>query len=93
VITDLPEQLIAKAEFLIRDTEISEANVRRAVSAAYYALFHLLVREASLNWKHPDHRSELARAFDHRRIPEGGDPDPQRVVHFKLSTVAQAFVD
>jgi len=46
VITDLPEQLMAQAELLIRNSDSNEANVRRAVSSAYYALFHLLVRDA-----------------------------------------------
>jgi hypothetical protein len=32
VITELPEQLISKAEFLLRDVAFNEANVRRAVS-------------------------------------------------------------
>jgi hypothetical protein len=39
VVTDLPEQLIAQAEFLVRNTTPNEANLRRAVSSAYYALF------------------------------------------------------
>jgi hypothetical protein len=106
VITDLPELLMAQAEFLVRASDSNEAHVRRSVSAAYYALFHLLVRDAILNWKHPDHRSRLARTFDHKRMkdastailkeignvwnPQAADPDPER---FKLSTVAQAFVD
>jgi hypothetical protein len=35
------------------------------VSTAYYALFHLLIRDAVLNWKRNDQRAALARAFDH----------------------------
>jgi hypothetical protein len=106
VITDLSEQLMAQAEFLVRDSDSNEANVRRSVSSAYYALFHLLVRDAILNWKHADHRSRLARTFDHKRMkdastailkeignvwnPEAGDSDRER---FGLWTFAQAFVD
>lgn len=100
---------MAQAEFLIRNSDSNEANVRRAVSSAYYALFHLLVRDAILNWKHADHRSRLARTFDHKRmkdastailkeignvrIQESDDPDPEQSLLFRLSTVAQAFVD
>ena len=52
MLNELPEQLIAQAELLIRDPDANEASVRRAVSAAYYALFHLLIRDAVANWKH-----------------------------------------
>ena len=109
MVTDLPEQLIAQAEFLVRGTDSSETNVRRAVSSAYYALFHLLVRNAVANWNHADLRSRLARMFDHKRMkdastailkemgnarnPESLDPDPEQTIRFKLATVAQAFVD
>lgn len=42
-----------------------QASLRRAVSTAYYALFHLLISETVANWKRAGLRSELARAFDH----------------------------
>lgn len=106
MITDLPEQLMVQAEFLVRDSDSNEANVRRSVSSAYYALFHLLVRDTILNWMHADHRSRLARTFDHKRMKdaptailkeigsvwnqETADPGQKR---FRLGTVAQAFVD
>jgi len=61
---------MAQAEFLVRDSDSNEANVRRSVSSAYYALFHLLVRDAILNWKHADHRSRLAHTFDHKRMKD-----------------------
>jgi hypothetical protein len=109
VVTDLPEQLISQAEFLVRNADSNEANVRRAVSSAYYALFHLLVRDAVMNWKYADHRSRLARTFDHKRMKdastailkeignarnlESADSNPEQVFRLKLSTVAQAFVD
>ena len=109
MITDLPEQLIAQAESLLRGSPNNEANVRRAVSSAYYALFHLLVRDAVSNWKHADHHSRLARAFDHRRMKDastailkdiGGVPslapvdvNAEQAFRLRLSTVAQAFVD
>ena len=108
MVTDLPEQLIAQAEFLIRH-DSNEANVRRAVSSSYYALFHLLVRDAVLNWKHLDHRSRLARAFEHKRMKDASrailkeiekvqnldstDQNPEQTIRFKLSIVAQAFLD
>ena len=109
MVIDLPEQLIALAELHIRNTDSNEANVRRAVSSAYYALFHLLVRDAVANWKHSDHRSRLARTFDHKRMKdastaivkkigyvrnsESAESGPEQALRLRLSTVAQAFVD
>ena|SRR6266478_1267126 len=46
-----------------------QASLRRAVSTAYYALFHLLITETAKNWKRPAERFTLARMFDH--IPMG----------------------
>jgi hypothetical protein len=109
VITELPEQLISQAEFLLREAAVNEANVRRAVSSAYYALFHLLIRDAVVNWKHADQHARLARSFDHKRMKDastailkemGNIPiqstataDAEQTARFRLSTVAQAFVD
>jgi len=42
-----------------------QASLRRAVSSAYYALFHLLAWEVSRNWKRPAERVTLARMLDH----------------------------
>lgn len=46
----------------------TQAALRRAVSTAYYALFHLLISEATLNWGRPELRSELGRVFDHGKM-------------------------
>ena len=109
MITDLPEQLISQAEFLPRQAALNEANVRRAVSSAYYALFHLLIRDAVANWKHADQHARLARSFDHKRMkdastailkemvniptPPTAAADAEQAARFRLSTIAQAFVD
>jgi uncharacterized protein (UPF0332 family) len=45
-----------------------QASLRRSVSTAYYALFHLLIDEAVGNWAIPHQRSILARTFDHGRM-------------------------
>ena len=45
-----------------------QVDLRRAVSAAYYALFHLLTTEAAQNWKHQGQRDRFARLFDHGRM-------------------------
>lgn len=45
-----------------------QASLRRAVSTAYYALFHLLISEATLNWKSVGQRIVLARVFEHGKM-------------------------
>ena len=70
VIAELPEQFMSQAEFLLREAAFNEANVRRAVSSAYYALFLLLIRDAVVNWKHADQHARLARSFDHKRMKD-----------------------
>jgi uncharacterized protein (UPF0332 family) len=42
-----------------------QASLRRGVSTAYYALFHLLISEAVANWNRANLRAALGRAFDH----------------------------
>jgi len=65
------EDLIQHAVFLWElnlPQEAKQVDVRRAVSAAYYGLFHLLTTEAAQNWKHQDQRARFARIFDHGRM-------------------------
>jgi len=42
-----------------------QASLRRGVSSAYYALFHLLISEAVANWNRASLRTALGRAFEH----------------------------
>jgi len=42
-----------------------QASLRRAVSTAYYALFHLLSSETAKNWKRRAERVTIARMLDH----------------------------
>ncbi len=75
-----------------------QADLRRAVSGSYYALFHLLVSETIANWNRADSRLSLGRAFDHKpmknaskRLVEssfvGEAPETVRT----LKTVASTF--
>src|SRR6266849_5391332 len=49
-------------------TDPKQASLRRAVSTAYYALFHLLVDEAVSKWAVERQRSILARTFEHSKM-------------------------
>ncbi len=89
----LPEDLLEQANHLARwdRKRPKQASLRRAVSTAYYAVFHLLVSEAVANWKLVRHRPQLARTIEHRRIrtvcAKGKCPDGD------LQAVADAFLE
>jgi hypothetical protein len=64
---DLIQHAILLSELNISE-EPKQVDLRRAVSAAYYGLFHLLTTEAAQNWKHESQRDRFARMFDHGRM-------------------------
>ena len=45
-----------------------QIDLSRAVSTAYYALFHLLISEATANWKEDRLRPILGRIFEHAKM-------------------------
>jgi uncharacterized protein (UPF0332 family) len=63
----LPEDLLEQALFLVRrePKRPKQASLRRAVSTAYYAIFHLLIHEAVTNWRRRGERNLLSRMFEH----------------------------
>jgi len=63
-----------------------QASLRRAVSTAYYALFHLLISEATLNWKRVDQRPLLARFFEHGKMKTASDKQRGETNRFINST-------
>jgi hypothetical protein len=82
----------------------SQASLRRAVSTAYYALFHLLVEDAGGRWQGSvEARTGLERALQHgsmekisRRFRNATWEDwlgNQQPVPLALQRVARAFVD
>lgn len=50
-----------------------QANLRRAVSTAYYAIFHLLISEATLNWARDELRDQLGRVFEHGKMKSASE--------------------
>ena len=84
-----------------------QPSLRRANSTAYYALFHLLISEATLNGSRPEFRAALGRVFDHRQMKQAADkkvselrnyfsqklPEGrERTVAFYLHNVANTFL-
>jgi uncharacterized protein (UPF0332 family) len=97
------DDLLAQAVSLVHKEPRNpkQASLRRAVSTAYYALFHLLISEAVANWNRASLRAALGRAFDHnimkaasnriqntRQFPFTGE-DPKVVA--ALKGVAKTF--
>jgi uncharacterized protein (UPF0332 family) len=93
------DDLLEQAQHLSHreDGEPKQASLRRAVSTAYYALFHLLIDDAVSQWAIEHQRRMLARTFDHGAMKatcnelvkavKGGAQRPQ-----ELYVVAQAFM-
>jgi len=59
------DDLLAQAVRLVHETPESQASLRRAVSTAYYAVFHMLVAASKSKWSDANFRNMLGRAFDH----------------------------
>jgi hypothetical protein len=93
------DDLLEQAHDLANKEPINpkQASLRRAVSTAYYALFHLLIDEAVSKWAVERQRSILARTFEHgkmkaicedvmKTVKSGGNVPPE------LNIVARNFV-
>jgi uncharacterized protein (UPF0332 family) len=70
-----PDHLLEQARHLAKrePKRPRQASLRRSVSTAYYALFHLLISEATLNWKRVELRPLLARFFEHGKMKSASD--------------------
>jgi uncharacterized protein (UPF0332 family) len=64
----IAEDLLRQADHLAtyEGPNPGQASLRRAVSTAYYALFHLLVEAAALRWSgSPEAQTGMQRGFQH----------------------------
>jgi uncharacterized protein (UPF0332 family) len=82
-----PRDLLNSARSLGRAHPATQATLRRAVSTAYYALFHFLVEEACANWVRPEQRHALARTFIHKHM---FDVSNGRIRQYKNATQGSA---
>jgi hypothetical protein len=97
-----PQELMDTAlDILYGAKPETQATLRRAVSTAYYALFHLLVGEACKLWGVDEQRGKLARQFDHRPMKEAStaikekfkkEAASNQFPYEDLHTVSSAFV-
>jgi len=98
------DELLQQANELVHKNpnHPTQADLRRSVSSAYYALFHLLIFEACLNWSNAISRPGLARMFDHglmkkvsKRVSDAGKmpyAGENPVIVGKLRSFAELFV-
>jgi hypothetical protein len=87
-----PDELRAASRQFYELEKKTEATLRRALSTAYYALFHLLIESACNNWPEPQ-RNKIARQFDHRRMKEVSENVAKRcVAGSDLFIVTDTFV-
>jgi hypothetical protein len=95
------DDLLSQSLQLVHTSPPTQASLRRAVSTADYAVFHLLIAEATSNWSNASLRTALGRAFDHGTMKTasnrtvqataspGAGEDP--TILAKLRNVAQTF--
>jgi len=102
---DLPEGLIEHAEALVRldPRKPKQANLRRGVSAAYYALFHLLgraVADSLVGTKSVSVNARFRRVLGHQAMKEAcrwfapnGQPPKSLVTLLGAAPQVQASVE
>ena len=88
------DDLLQQAVALVHTAPPTQASLRRAVSTAYYAVFHLLIAEAVANWSNAALRPQLGRAYDHgtmrqASVQTANKGDPIAVAGLRL--VARTF--
>ncbi len=95
---------MAFADDLLKDTHHlatrggnnpKQSTLRRTVSTAYYALFHLLIGDFTSNWRVKGECARLGRMFEHRKM-SGAVLKPQDKNHptpllAELKKVISAF--
>ncbi len=69
-----------------------QASLRRAVSTAYYALFHLLISEATANWARPELRAVLGRCFEYGPMKTASETKISQI-NTEISQINSAFKD
>jgi len=93
----LADELLEDARHLaVKGVSENRAScMRRAVSTAYYALFHVLVEDFVGNWPFADQRARLARMFDHKKMRDAAftpnDAKNPTLAEASLGDVKTAF--
>lgn len=76
----LADELLEDARFLA-DKGVADQRqtlMRRSISTAYYASFHLFIEDFVEHWEFPDQRARLGRMFGHGKMCTGFSPKDKR---------------
>ena len=79
---DLVNDFLVHAANLVASSKTSDCeqiDLRRAVSAAYYAVFHLLTMTAAESWAVPADRVRFARLFEHGKMKKASSGLPAKI--------------
>jgi NOL1/NOP2/fmu family ribosome biogenesis protein len=93
----LADDLLVDARHLAArgDVEKRSSCMRRAVSTAYYAVFHLLVEDFVEHWEFEDQRARLARMFNHQKMRDAPftpkDKKNPTAIEIEIINVITAF--
>lgn len=92
----LADELLADAHFLAEKGLVDgrPSHMRRSISTAYYAVFHLFVEDFVEHWEFPDQRARLGRMFSHNDMRTGFTPKDKKnptPVEKELIDVSTAF--
>ena len=92
---DFAQELLELARALagLHPEKTHQASLRRAVSTAYYAIFHLLISEATSNWARPELRNSLGRCFDHGPMKSASEFQVAQMNALKTSSLTEADQD
>jgi hypothetical protein len=76
----LADELFEDAHFLADKGVIDQRQtlMRRSISTAYYAAFHLFIEDFVEHWEFPDQRARLARMFGHSKMCTGFTPKDKK---------------
>jgi uncharacterized protein (UPF0332 family) len=92
----LADDLLEDAHFLANKgvTDQRQTLMRRSISTAYYAAFHLFIEDFVEHWEFPDQRARLGRMFGHGKMCTRSTPKDQKnpaPVEQALQDVVTAF--
>jgi hypothetical protein len=76
----LADELFEDAHFLADKgiTDQRQTMMRRSISTAYYAAFHLFIEDFVEHWEFPDQRARLGRMFGHGKMSTGFTPKDKK---------------
>jgi uncharacterized protein (UPF0332 family) len=76
----------------LRQNDAHQPCLRRALSTAYYALFHLLISDAVASCGDPQLHAALSRIFDHGSMRQASDKKASELKEFSEQRLSEGAV-